>query len=191
MATRCSQPTPNCCEPGRHFKFELIIAARHRLSWPFFLKNTDPRNCRDMNYMQESRMTAAYHVNAIAAQQVALQYIARQSRCLSPPVWTYLKTVCASLQYLHWYHVCRKNECLQWMMSQCIIVLVFIPGAIIIQYWVVHNSILTSYHGVEFMRNRCKLHIYRKYVCCKWYHKLWASILIFMPCSDIWYQDWF
>ena len=30
--------------------------------------------------------TAAYHVNAIAAQQVALQHVARQSRCLSRPV---------------------------------------------------------------------------------------------------------
>ena len=31
-ATCCSQQTRDCCEPGRHFKFELIIAARHRLS---------------------------------------------------------------------------------------------------------------------------------------------------------------
>ena len=29
-----------------------------------------------MDYMQESRATAAYHVNAIAAQQVALQHVA-------------------------------------------------------------------------------------------------------------------
>ena len=27
----------------------------------------------------------AYHVNTIAAQQVARQHVARQSRCLSPP----------------------------------------------------------------------------------------------------------
>ena len=29
-----------------------------------------------MDYMQESRATAAYHVNAIAVQQVALQHVA-------------------------------------------------------------------------------------------------------------------
>ena len=67
-------------------KFELIIAARHRLSRAFFLKNTDLRNCRYMDYMQESRATAACHVNAIVAQQVALQHVAPQSRCLSRPV---------------------------------------------------------------------------------------------------------
>ena len=39
-----------------------------------------------MDYMEESRATAAFHVNAIAAQQVALQHVARQSRCLSRPV---------------------------------------------------------------------------------------------------------
>ena len=38
-------------------------------------------------HMQESRATAAYHVNAIAAQQVALQHVTRQSRCLSGPVY--------------------------------------------------------------------------------------------------------
>ena len=32
MATRCTQQTRDCCEPGRQFKFELIIAARHMLS---------------------------------------------------------------------------------------------------------------------------------------------------------------
>ena len=32
-ATRCTQQTRDCCEPGRRFKFELIIAARHMLSW--------------------------------------------------------------------------------------------------------------------------------------------------------------
>ena len=34
----------------------------------------------------DSSVTAACHVNAIAAQQVALQHVARQSRCLSRPV---------------------------------------------------------------------------------------------------------
>ena len=43
-------------------------------------QNTDPKNCRNMVYMQESCATAAYHVNTIAAQQVALQHVARQSR---------------------------------------------------------------------------------------------------------------
>ena len=32
MATRCTQQTRDCCEPGWQFKFELIIAARHMLS---------------------------------------------------------------------------------------------------------------------------------------------------------------
>ena len=77
MVTRWLQQTRDCCEPGQEFKFELKIAARQRLSQAFFLKNTNLRNCRYMVYMQESRATAAYHVNAI---------IARQSRCLSPPV---------------------------------------------------------------------------------------------------------
>ena len=84
--TCCTQQTRDCCEPGWHFKFELIIAARHRLSRAFFLKNTDLRNCRYMDYMQESRATAACHIKAIAAQQVALQHVAPQSRCLSRPV---------------------------------------------------------------------------------------------------------
>ena len=34
------------------------------------------KNCRYTDYMQESRVTAAYHVNTIAVQQVALQHIA-------------------------------------------------------------------------------------------------------------------
>ena len=64
----------------------LLRATAARLSWAFFLKNTDLRNWRYMDYMHESRATAACHVNAIAVQQVALQHVARQSRCLSPPV---------------------------------------------------------------------------------------------------------
>ena len=36
MATCCSQQTRDWCEPGRHFKFELTIAARHRLLRAFF-----------------------------------------------------------------------------------------------------------------------------------------------------------
>ena len=63
--THCSQQARDCCEPGRHFKFELKITARHRLLRAFFLKNTYLRNCRYIDYMQESRATAAYLITAI------------------------------------------------------------------------------------------------------------------------------
>ena len=51
----------------------------------FSQKNTDLKNCQYMDYMRESRKIAPYHVNAIAPQQVALQHVARQLRCLSRP----------------------------------------------------------------------------------------------------------
>ena len=37
-----------------------------------FFEEHRPQKCLYMDYMEESRATAAYHVNAIAAQQVAL-----------------------------------------------------------------------------------------------------------------------
>ena len=52
----------------------------------FYLKNADLKNFLNMDYMQESRGTTAYYVNAIAVQQVALQHVACQSRCLSGPM---------------------------------------------------------------------------------------------------------
>ena len=51
-----------------------------------FFKEHRPQKCRYMDYMEESRATAACHVNAFAAQQVPLQHVARQSHCLSRPV---------------------------------------------------------------------------------------------------------
>ena len=84
-ATCSTQQTRDCCEPGRQFKFELVIAARHMLSRAVasvFFEEYRPQKCCYMDYMQESLATAAYHVNAIAAQQVALQHVARQSPCL-------------------------------------------------------------------------------------------------------------
>ena len=52
----------------------------------FSLNNTDLRNYWYMDYMQELCETATYHVNAIAVQQVTLQHVVRQSRCLSRPM---------------------------------------------------------------------------------------------------------
>ena len=86
MATRCSQQTRDCCEPGRQFKFELMCRAAHAVasSCRSFLWRTPTSKTVDTwIYMQESRATAACHVNAIAAQQVALQHVARQSRFLA------------------------------------------------------------------------------------------------------------
>ena len=41
-----------------------------------FFEEHRPQKCRYMDYMQEVPATAACHVNAIAAQQVALQHVA-------------------------------------------------------------------------------------------------------------------
>ena len=40
----------------------------------FSLKNTDPKNCRYMDYMQESRATAACHDSEISLRYVRYTY---------------------------------------------------------------------------------------------------------------------
>ena len=81
-------------------QFELKFLQGTGCREQFALKNTDLKNCKYMDYMQESRMTAACHVNAIATQQIALQHVVRQSCWLSRPVQMYLKPPKSASKYI-------------------------------------------------------------------------------------------
>ena len=72
MATRYSQQMLTAASTGGNLSLNLKLPCCTCCREQFSLKNTDHKNCRYMDYMQESRATAAYHVNAIAVQQVAL-----------------------------------------------------------------------------------------------------------------------